>query len=54
MSILFSIIAAIIHIGDIEFMDDHSEIHMTANSKVINHQQLQISKWTLQIIIFSS
>ena len=45
-SILFSIIAAIIHIGDIDFMEDYSDRHMAANSKVSNYQQLQISKYS--------
>ena len=45
MSTLFSIIAAIIHIGDIDFMEDYSDRHMAANSKVSNYQQMQISKW---------
>ena len=44
MSTLFSIIAAIIHIGDIDFMEDYSDRHMAANSKVSNYQQMQISK----------
>ncbi len=44
MSILFSIIAAIIHIGDIDFVEDYSDRHMAANSKVSNYQQLKISK----------
>ena len=44
-SILFSIIAAIIHIGDIDFMEDFSDRHMAANSKVSNYQQLKISKY---------
>ena len=47
MSTLFSIIAAIIHIGDIDFIEDHSDRHMAPHSKVINYQQLEISKCQL-------
>lgn len=44
MSKLFSIIAAIIHIGDIDFIEDTSDRHMAEYSKIDNFQQLQISK----------
>ncbi|XP_028393472.1 myosin-IIIb-like isoform X2 [Dendronephthya gigantea] len=49
MSTLFSIIAAIIHIGDIDFIEDNSDRHMTANSKVSNYQQLEIIASLLKV-----
>ncbi|CAB4009295.1 myosin-IIIa isoform X2, partial [Paramuricea clavata] len=49
MSTLFSIIAAIIHIGDIDFIEDYSDRHMAANSKVSNYQQLQIIASLLRV-----
>lgn len=50
MSQLFSIIAAIIHIGEIDFVEDHSDRHMTENSKVNNFQPLQISKYNVRLV----
>ena len=42
VSSLLSIIAAIIHIGDIRFTEDETVLHISDKSMVINHQLLHV------------
>ena len=44
MSWLFSILAAVIHLGDIQFTEDESVSHLSDKSMVCNPQVLLIGK----------